>query len=112
VRAGPGLADHQSRRAGMGSQPRPQFDGEGFHALPPWLYAVREDAVVDLTEQALDQSPDYGGPIREGGVYGVRGYAALGGDPPHQRPACPALVEQLKSGVEDPGLVQGSYGVA
>jgi hypothetical protein len=36
----------------MGNQPRPQFDGEEFHALPPWLCAVGEDAVVDLTEQA------------------------------------------------------------
>src|ERR1700733_4292488 len=110
VRAGPGLADHQSRRAGMGSQPRPQFDGEGFHALPPWLSAVGEDAVVDLTEQALDQGPDDGGLIREVGVYRVRGYADLGGDAPHRRPARPALVEQLQRGVEDLVLGQGAPG--
>ena len=101
VRAGPGLADHQGYRAGMGSRPGPQFDGEGFHALPPWLSAVGEDAVVDLTQQALDQSPDDGGLIREVGVHRVRGYADLGGDAPHRRPVCPAFVEQPQRGVED-----------
>jgi len=55
VRAGPWLADHQSDRARMGGQPRSQFDGDGLHALPPWLGAVGEDAVVDLAEQAIDQ---------------------------------------------------------
>jgi hypothetical protein len=101
VRAGPGLADHQSCRAGMGNQPRPQFDGEGFHALPPWLPAVGEDAVVDLTEQALDQSPDDGGLIREVGVHRVRSHTDLGSDAPHRRPVCPAFIEQLHRGVED-----------
>ena len=110
VRAGPGLADHQSDRAGMGGQPRPQFDGQGFHALAPWLGAVGEDAVVDLAEQALDQGPDDGGLVREVGVHRVRGYADLGGDAPYRRPVCPALVEQLQRGVEDLILGQGPPG--
>jgi hypothetical protein len=62
----------------VGGQPRSQLDGEALHALPPRLGAVGEDAVVDLAEQALNQSPDDRGLVREVGVDRVRGYADLG----------------------------------
>src|SRR5437763_5908507 len=85
----------------MGGQPRPQFDGKGLHALPPRLGPVGEDAVVDLTEQALDQSPDDGSLVREVGIHRVRSHADLGGNTPHRCAVCSALVEQVQRGVED-----------
>ena len=107
VRAVHGPADHQADGTRVRREACPQIQGERLDAFAPGTAAVREDVVVDLAQQALDEGLDHCRLVREVRVDGVRCHADPCGDAAHGRRIGAALVEKAQRRVQDLVLGQG-----
>jgi hypothetical protein len=94
----------------MGGQVDAQLQGQGLHPFAPGCAQVREDVVVDLAQEPLDQGLDDGGLVREVRVHRVRSHADLRRDAADGRRVRPTVVEQGQRCVQDLVLGEGSAG--